>query len=792
MRIALLLLLATSVYAQGPPTPGGGGTNATPTYAPFVPQAVEHGAIKTASMTTNSFGWWNHSNTVFNVNHRSDLTDGSWTNIGDGYNRYLHNDHSGFYCVTDSGEPIIPPLPEPPFYDLISCGADFNPPVTNTVPHTSAPAIAEWCRTANRGQSITLTGENLTTNFIGFGHGSVNEIIAFHLDGQEAAIKMPADLPMDEMYFIWPSNSYGYGAAIAINKTEAWWATHSVSTGSIFTVYGQSLALGGGNTTLYIEELELLLTNSAGNPYKAEFIIPAGISNGTYDAYAHNGHGGKYGWADPVELNVVAANVWTGSTVTVSGNDSDAIDDAMDACPVNGTVYFPDGTYYLSRQLKSIGTHKRILGESRDGVIIKPHSSFPTITTASGLIDGQNSYVMSNVEFRNLTIHDDGYNKGKLFYNNGTAEKIWFINCKLSQVGSDAVYSSGSPSTIDVRLCDYFKMEDCIIEAKFSVRNINSTGSIFKDCSFYGLDDCAILLENSASRDLVITGCTGTHYDKTVSDGWCQGRFIYGAKDGAMRNAYIGENSTTNMTTRVGAPEMNTGEQIMFEGRYVGWRGYASTSTANTVTCPGLGGVVFPTAQLTIVAGKGYGQAKTITALSTSTGIVTVKEPWLVRPDSTSVVTIGRHDYHVVVHGNSLDGIVENWRDDVYVNTASAAVSFYGGHSKCVIANNTASDVESGFINWGMSSVTPNSGGKEWAEPAYFNTVIGNSVDGCDDAFADWGFHGVSGTHEADACIVGTLWRDNICTNVDDSAHSHGTDVEEMETRFVMWDGEVQ
>lgn len=104
MRIAILLLLATSVYAQLPdPTdPGNQNTNAPSAGTNAYVQAVEHGAIITASMTTNVIEWWNFENHVFTVQHRVALTDGGWTNVGEGYNVYEHNNPAGFYRVIES------------------------------------------------------------------------------------------------------------------------------------------------------------------------------------------------------------------------------------------------------------------------------------------------------------------------------------------------------------------------------------------------------------------------------------------------------------------------------------------------------------------------------------------------------------------------------------------------------------------------------------------------------------------------------------------------------------------
>jgi hypothetical protein len=182
--------------------------------------------------------------------------------------------------------------------------------------------VAEWTRQGQPDDAIALTGESLTNTFVFYGNGFTNDASSLLIDGQECAIKLPAGLPTDEMYLMWPTNEHGYGMPVAINKTDAWWiGPDIVATGETFAVYGQNL---GADTQIYING-NWYTNNGTANPYRVEFDAPA-LAVGTHSVWVHNGKGAEYGWSD-VQLDL---DMWEGfqfdddtnTWITVTGNTS--------------------------------------------------------------------------------------------------------------------------------------------------------------------------------------------------------------------------------------------------------------------------------------------------------------------------------------------------------------------------------------------------------------------------------------------------------------------------------------
>ena len=73
------------------------------------------------------------------------------------------------------------------------------------------------------------------------------------LDGLKAATILPASLPTNSEYLVWPVNSAGAGYPVAVNATEAWWVGPNQATrGDTVSVYGRNLANVGTTTTSYV------------------------------------------------------------------------------------------------------------------------------------------------------------------------------------------------------------------------------------------------------------------------------------------------------------------------------------------------------------------------------------------------------------------------------------------------------------------------------------------------------------------------------------------------------------
>ena len=267
----------------------------------------------------------------------------------------------------------------------------FVPQVTvNGVAGANTPAASEWIRTAKAGESVIVAGNKLS-NYTGTDAGKDSQFLVFGENGStlqltpaailretgnNAAIRMDPSMPNVGAYMVWPRNSHGYGTPFVVNKAEAWWlGPNPVAASGTVSLYGRNLTsnLEGSSTgTAYIfvgtsGGTPTQVTPIAANPYKVDFIAPS--TPGTYQVYAHNSHGGRYGWSAPLTLTVTTPISYTGQTFDVTSYGADktgltdstvAINKALTAAAnvssTYPTVHFPTGTYTISNSLGSNGT----------------------------------------------------------------------------------------------------------------------------------------------------------------------------------------------------------------------------------------------------------------------------------------------------------------------------------------------------------------------------------------------------------------------------------------------------
>ncbi|MHB0935717.1 MAG: hypothetical protein ACYC6A_04950 [Armatimonadota bacterium] len=97
----------------------------------------------------------------------------------------------------------------------------------------------------------------------------------------------------------------------------------------------------------------------ASSGYEARLAIPAGLAPGTYDFFAHNGHGGPLGWSTPLAVEVAAAEPWPDDVFAVedylaqTGGLEEAIAAALADIARNGggTLAFAARTYHITRTI---------------------------------------------------------------------------------------------------------------------------------------------------------------------------------------------------------------------------------------------------------------------------------------------------------------------------------------------------------------------------------------------------------------------------------------------------------
>ena len=227
---------------------------------------------------------------------------------------------------------------------------------------------------------------------------------------------------------------------------------------------------------------------------------------------------------------------------------------------------------------------------------------------------------------------------------------------------------------------------------------------------------------------------------------------------------------------------LNAGEQILAEHQRTSWRGGVISATSDEVSlASGAGNYVQANYHMvTVVKGKGFGQSRRIISMNNDTA--TLSEPWNVIPDSTSTIAAGAYNHRIVVYNNSFDGpdwlslpVDVNNRTTPYdmgetspVDTASTAVSFYGAHNDCIVANNIIKEVGDGISNYGFLDDGIFDPNISVVMPNYFNLFAGNSFNQCRRAMIN--VIGKSSSapvaNQSDVAILSSVWRRNTYTNI--------------------------
>ena len=304
-----------------------------------------------------------------------------------------------------------------------------------------APTITEYMRSGGMDESLAIVGDSFSayqlgtsafgkdTRFVSYGQlddregGREMDAGILRLEGVRAAVTLPMDklageetstfaISDEAMRLLWPVNAMGAGMPVAVNQTNATWAQSHGSPGKQISIYGTNMADNHQSTIgvgwVWIEDEAATagewISADFANPYTLTITLPSGLDNGKYRLYAHNTHGGKYGFSAPVEITVrdeLYFDSYVRSVEDYGAYGGDSIDDtealqiAIDDMKLNphSTLYFPAGTYLISTTLNIGGVNdSHFIGEvdSRSG------ENLATITTMDGFEPNQSSGAFVN------------------------------------------------------------------------------------------------------------------------------------------------------------------------------------------------------------------------------------------------------------------------------------------------------------------------------------------------------------------------------------------------------------
>lgn len=439
--------------------------------------------------------------------------------------------------------------------------APFNPPIdSGLIKDANSPQIAEWTRQNQPGDTMALTAENLDPNsarFVVYGGGITDSCDIPLIDGRQCSVTLPATLPPNTMYLMWPHNGNGFGEPVPINQTEAWWVGfNEVSQGDTFYVYGRNLKLGGGECHLYIKELDRWLTSSNANPYRAPFVMPGDVPPGAYTIYAHNGHGKVCGWAKPLSIIVKTPYAWTGNQYNLvtdfGANGSDQSDDqaafnamsaAVSANP-GSTVTIPAGTYYLSGFF-DVKHNTRYMGAGMGQTVIKP---LPTRGTGDYLRSGSN-YELKGMSFvaDETVVCDFAFKFSEAWAHDALLENVEFIDTREEDYGVHGFLTLNKSTRMTLRGCRVITYHSILVGQASYLR--------LDSCEFNGCHDNNQMITMGGGEYNEVVGCTAKNYDMSDASegfGWAKGRWI--VVPSRFSNIYIGNNHTDRIQPREPTP----------------------------------------------------------------------------------------------------------------------------------------------------------------------------------------------------------------------------------------------
>lgn len=672
----------------------------------------------------------------------------------------------------------------------------FLPPVTATTPPSTVPGIAEWTKTVSAGESLAVTGINFSaytgdnfgkdTQFLLYGQHTAGQY-AFQtaqiqrLNSDIAAITLNDDMIADSMYFLWARNNNGCSFPVAVNKTETWWiGPDTVTRGETTSVFGRNLSHDNGTmqSWVYIKPTSgsgEWVTVTAVNAYKIDFIIPESLTNGTYEVWVHNGHGGKYGWAEPLTLTVrspfnYTSHIYDVMSYGATGNgvtdDTTAICNAMSAAASNpgSTVYFPEGTYLISYYLQPPSdTLIDGAGSALTTLLAHPTASFTWFFRNSNI---------HNMQIRNMKLDRNGNPNfqsagGGAIYIHGGQD----ISLTNLDIYAKAVNASGgrySPVVVDSSSSQRIFLKNIFAVAPIEMF-FGSVKQLFIDnTTVYMSNDTDGAFLTSGAGKICIVNSIARNLDDHVSDGWGVGRLYRTVTDaGGAQQVYIGNNQTFNLGVRPEYIYQGKGEQLLFEGNCSGvsdvlYQGYPTSATATTVTFADLNSDYSATAQTStlvyITIGKGVGQVRRLVNTDLNTGTITIDMPWNLVPDSTSKVHLARGYDRIVVYNNHFDGRTEQVTQTAE-NGAHGVVFYQSVATNIVVAGNQITDERCGIR---FSPYQKPGSNSRFLMPQYFNMISGNTITNSRNAIRLVAGHN-PGTYPTEGrAFSGNIFRGNI------------------------------
>jgi hypothetical protein len=226
--------------------------------------------------------------------------------------------HLPAHAESTAGSPRLPaferlPGPEP---EPTAPGLPFSPPTDNTAALAAeSPVVFEHTADAGPDQTFFLTGERLGKEVFAWGRGagtsggeaSKVRFLAGTTDWLTANLDITA---YNGPFLVWVRNDTGWSRPIRLNAPEVWWCWPAKPTpGQTLRIFGRDLAQRPDRTTAHVwlnhpgQQGQWLALQKAGK-YELNARMPRDLAAGSYQLWVHAGHGGRYGWSEPLAIEV--------------------------------------------------------------------------------------------------------------------------------------------------------------------------------------------------------------------------------------------------------------------------------------------------------------------------------------------------------------------------------------------------------------------------------------------------------------------------------------------------------
>ncbi len=528
----------------------------------------------------------------------------------------------------------------------------------------------------------------------------------------------------------------GISSAITVlNAPHVWWmqgdAGRSATAGGWLRVLGKCLEVDNCCRIALRDEaggvLRQLETGTCSG-FSLEAAVPADLAPGSYAVWVHNGHGGPAGWrlggriaiaapaapAQPVlDVRDFGARANDGSDCTM------AIVQGLErlAGLGGGVLYFPRGRYRINAGLRSgmfiahslrIPPNVVLRGEGMALVSLYwPDREEPL----PSLIEGGDDFAVED-----LTIYTQGRHRNVI--SGGSRVHVRRVRVRANcYFGLDAVGKEHRGRNVSERQTDMggaielcgedVSVTDCDLlhsSATIILKHVRG-GYVARNTLRYG------------KAWGLIYGGDGLIFEHNRCEGGnlaCNGGTVglfFGAS--AARHTYVADNSFAHI---YGGDR----ETLTLDGHGTSYVGGIASAAGTAVRLSG--DPVFGTGNrdalpdwrgrtLYILAGTGAGQHRTLTACDGRD--LSVDWPWLVDPDTTSVVKLGNYNgRHLFIRNN--------------VSDAGYPVQFYPPNCECIAAGNTARRTAS-FVACGAIGYD-RVGGNCRTEPSWFSQFLDNRI----------------------------------------------------------------